>query len=102
MDFFFGRNKEKKLLKELYESDRAEFLAIYGRRRVGKTYLINEYFKDKGIYFELTGSKKAPRSEQLRNFYREFLALFPEQERFTQPPKDWGEALNFLKEAIAK
>ncbi len=101
MDFFFGRENEKKLLKELYESDKPEFLAIYGRRRVGKTYLINEFFRDKGVYFEITGSKKAPKSEQLGNFYREFTTLFPDEEAGIQP-KDWGEALNLLKNALSK
>ena len=33
-----GREKEQKKLRELYESGRAEFVAVYGRRRVGKTY----------------------------------------------------------------
>ena len=100
MDFFFGRDQEKKQLKDLYDSNKAEFLAIYGRRRVGKTYLISEYFKDKGVYFEITGSKEAPKAEQIRNFYREFVDLFPdEQEKL---PKNWGEALNLLKNAVAK
>lgn len=99
MDFFFGRESEKKQLRELYESDKAEFLAIYGRRRVGKTYLVNEFFKDKGVYFEITGSKKASKSEQIGNFYREFTTIFPSDE--IKVPKDWGEALNLLKNAIA-
>jgi uncharacterized protein len=101
MDFFFGREGEKKQLQELCDSGKAEFLAIYGRRRVGKTYLINEFFKDKGVYFEITGSKKAPKSEQLNNFYREFMVLFP-SEAVSRWPKDWGGALNFLKTAISK
>jgi uncharacterized protein len=101
MDIFFGREDEKKKLNELLESDRAEFLAIYGRRRVGKTYLISEFLKDKGIYFEITGSKKAPKSEQLRNFFREFSLLFPD-ETIDVCPKDWGEALSLLTSALAK
>jgi len=100
MDFFFGRESEKAQLKELYDSSKAEFLAIYGRRRVGKTYLVNEFFKDKGVYFEITGSNKASKTEQLANFYREFAAFFPETA--TTPPKDWGEALNQLITAIKK
>ena len=39
-----GRKKEQKKLRELYDSGRAEFVAVYGRRRVGKTYLIDEVF----------------------------------------------------------
>lgn len=100
-DFFFGREKEKKQLKDLYISDKAEFVAIYGRRRVGKTYLISEFFKDKGVYFEITGSKKASKSEQLKNFYREFTALFSDAD-IIKPPEDWGEALHLLKNGIEK
>lgn len=37
-----GREKEQKKLRALYESGQAEFVAVYGRRRVGKTYLIDE------------------------------------------------------------
>ncbi|MEI8301353.1 MAG: hypothetical protein WCG10_07110 [Chlamydiota bacterium] len=50
-----GREKELEILETLFKSTEAQFLAIYGRRRVGKTYLISNFFKDKGIYFELTG-----------------------------------------------
>lgn len=103
MDFFFGREQEKKLLQELYDSDKAEFLAIYGRRRVGKTYLVSEFFKEKGVYFEITGSKKAPKSEQISNFYREFIALFPQEPQWPQKkPKDWSEALHLLQLALEK
>jgi len=101
MEFFFGREREKKQLQELYDSGKAEFMAIYGRRRVGKTFLVSEFFKDKGIYFEITGSKKAPKSEQISNFYREFTALFPEENR-GEKPKDWGDALNRLQLALQK
>jgi len=44
-----GRLEEKKILNSLYKSENAEFLAIYGRRRVGKTFLVREFFKDKGF-----------------------------------------------------
>lgn len=101
MEFFFGREQEKKQLQELYDSGKPEFLAIYGRRRVGKTYLVSEFFKEKGVYFEITGSKKAPKSEQLSNFYREFTALFPEEDT-GEKPKEWGEALHLLQLAIQK
>ena len=45
-----GRKPEIKILKDIFTSSEAEFLAIYGRRRVGKTHLIKEYFSEKGIY----------------------------------------------------
>ena len=56
----FGREGEIKILDQLWSSNDAEFLAIYGRRHIGKTYLIREYFsKKKCIYFEITGQKTA-------------------------------------------
>ena len=53
-----GRDKELQELQEIYESDEPQFLAVYGRRRIGKTYLISEFFKNKGVYFEITGMKE--------------------------------------------
>ena len=49
---FIGRNKELDALNRLYQSDKFEFVVIYGRRRVGKTALINHFIDDKtAIYF---------------------------------------------------
>ena len=42
MAYIIGREKEKRGLESLYDSDKAEFVAVYGRRRVGKTFLIDE------------------------------------------------------------
>ena len=51
------------------ESDRPELIAVYGRRRVGKTYLIRGFFAEQ-ICFELTGARDANLKEQLTNFVR--------------------------------
>ena len=49
---FVGRERELAALNKLYTSDKFEFAVIYGRRRVGKTALINEFVRDKkAIYF---------------------------------------------------
>ena len=45
-----GRKKEIAELKRCYESGRAEFVAVYGRRRVGKTFLIDEVFHDEMVF----------------------------------------------------
>jgi AAA+ ATPase superfamily predicted ATPase len=95
----FGRVKEIKILERLYNSNKPEFLAIYGRRRVGKTYLIHEYFKDKGTYFCITGSVNSSKKLQLRKFHRELLNMFPHLAHLKEP-KDWDDALYTLKEAI--
>jgi uncharacterized protein len=60
MQQLFGREPEIALLNAVFTSRRAEFVALYGRRRVGKTYLIREYFKGREtLYFEFTGQKDA-------------------------------------------
>ena len=49
-----GRQRENQLLEEIYDSPRAEFVAVYGRRRIGKTFLIDKHFG--GRYdFYMTG-----------------------------------------------
>lgn len=57
---FVGRSKELKKLRKLYESDSFEFAVFYGRRRVGKTTLINEFIKDKKAvyYMSVEGTRK--------------------------------------------
>ena len=49
-----GRKKEIQVLEGLKESTKSEFLAVYGRRRVGKTYLIRSVF-EADFLFQLTG-----------------------------------------------
>lgn len=98
-DIIFGRASEVKILERLLHSSKAEFLAIYGRRRVGKTYLIHEYFKDKGVYFSITGSFDSNKKLQLRKFHREFVHIFPDFAKLKEF-KDWDEALYALKEAV--
>ena len=46
MATIIGRKQEQKELRRLYESDEAEMVVVYGRRRVGKTYLVNQTFKE--------------------------------------------------------
>ena len=62
-----GRDKEIKILEDHLNSDKSEFIAVYGRRRVGKTFLIRMAAKDDFAFF-ITGVHDAPMSEQLTNF----------------------------------
>jgi len=93
-----GRQRELAILTRLWESPKAEFLALYGRRRVGKTFLIHQFFQNKGIYFEITGSHKAPKKEQLRNFTRALRDLFGQTHNF----QEWDEAFDVLRAYIEK
>ena len=63
---FIGRERELQTLNSLYNSNRFEFAVIYGRRRVGKTALINEFTKDKDTIF-FTGIETTAK-ENLYNF----------------------------------
>jgi AAA+ ATPase superfamily predicted ATPase len=62
-----GRIYEQHSLKQYVESDKPEFLAVYGRRRVGKTFLIKEYFNN-SFSFYISGLANASKKEQLDNF----------------------------------
>lgn len=62
-----GRKAEKKKLASIVSSDRPEFVVVYGRRRVGKTYLIREYF-ERNFCFQFTGYANATKTEQLIGF----------------------------------
>jgi predicted AAA+ superfamily ATPase len=67
MQAIVGRVEEQRILKQKLETGNPELIAVYGRRRVGKTYLIRKYLKD-SIVFEVTGIHKASFADQLKNF----------------------------------
>ena len=92
-----GRRHEQDLIREYYESPKAELVAVYGRRRVGKTYLIKQCF-DETFDFYFTGSFETPRSTQLTLFKKE---LERYSGRKLRKPKDWYEAFDALREYIS-
>ena len=67
MEKIIGRETEKKLLTEILNSGSSELIAIYGRRRVGKTFLIRNIF-EKQIVFEFSGIHNSLLDQQLENF----------------------------------
>ncbi len=91
-----GRDKEKKLLDDIMQSPKAEFVAVYGRRRVGKTFLIRQYLKSH-LVFDFTGSNQESNAVQLGNFYREFQKQCVESDN---KPKDWSEAFALLTDYL--
>lgn len=104
MESLIVRHAEIQLLKELLASDEPEFLAVYGRRRVGKTFLIREFFKDKGMLLEFTGIKDGTMHDQLKNFTDNLSRyLFEGIPLATQ--SDWASTLEILTkklEALSK
>ncbi len=92
-----GREKEIKILKENYQSDESSFLAVYGRRRIGKTYLINKAFEGK-ILFHHAGIYQGTLEEQIASFME---SLRESGFQGEAKPKDWLEAFSCLKKLIA-
>ncbi|MCH9626953.1 MAG: hypothetical protein S4CHLAM2_05850 [Chlamydiales bacterium] len=96
-----GRKAEIETLKGILKSKEAEFLAVFGRRRVGKTYLIKEYFGNKGVYLETAGVKHLSLRKQLENFAGAFSKTFLNDVPL-QPFKSWPEAFEALTVQIEK
>jgi len=106
-----GRIAEIKKLETAYRSNRAEFVGVYGRRRVGKTYLVNETFADRFV-FRHNGlspieeeqnegtsirSDESSMKKQLAHFHT---SLLREGESGTLPPKTWEEAFFRMERII--
>ena len=92
-----GRENEKEALLRLLESRKSEFVAVYGRRRVGKTYLVRETFNYK-FAFQHTGILDAPLKEQLAEF-RESLYLAGMGK--CAMPRTWSEAFRLLQQWLS-
>lgn len=91
-----GREKEQDKLWKLRNSKKPEFLVVYGRRRVGKTFLIREYFNQK-FSFYTTGISDKSMKDQLKSFNQSLIeAGYPNKKL----PKDWFDAFLKLKELI--
>ncbi len=90
-----GRKEEIKKLSSLLDKDQPEFVAVYGRRRIGKTYLVRQVFAEK-IVFECAGLHQKDISQQLENFWLT-LNEFQKPTLPTPPPKTWLQAFAQLK-----
>lgn len=87
-----GREQEQAKLKAAYESEYSEFVAIYGRRRVGKTFLVREYFNYK-FTFSHTGVSNKNTRGQLQEFY---LSLKRQGAKHIVLPTNWSKAFDQL------
>ena len=93
-----GRKREIEQLDRLCSSEKSEFIAVYGRRRVGKTYLIRAYFQQE-FAFHLTGLANANTQQQLTNFHST-LVRQRSPEFAGQVPENWLEAFQKLIDHI--
>ena len=91
-----GRDEEKKILKKYHESSKSEFVAIYGRRRVGKTFLVRETLGD-SFDFSFTGMYETSASVQREEFQKE---INRRKKTKNVVPKNWFDAFDNLKEYL--
>lgn len=94
-----GREEEIRLLHRAFDSHESEFVAVYGRRRVGKTFLVRKTFKNQ-FTFQYTGIFNVSNKEQLKEFHFSLVehGLSPD----TSLPKDWFEAFHLLETLISQ
>ena len=95
MEAVIGREREIALLDELLKSRTADLLAVYGRRRVGKTYMIQTHLQQQ-LAFHLTGMYQASLKEQLQQFSIA-LQLASGAALALQPPTNWIAAFQALQ-----
>ena len=88
-----GRTSEVEALREVVSADRSRFVVVYGRRRVGKTFLIREAF-DYRFTFSHTGMESGSMSDQLEAFHA---SLIDQGMESCEVPRDWIQAFGLLK-----
>ena len=93
-----GRRLEKELLMDCVNSSKPEFVAIYGRRRVGKTFLVKQLLGNTFCFY-MTGVYECPRSELMAYFQEQLLAYSGEKR---PKPKSWFEAFSQLRDYLCK
>lgn len=93
-----GRIQEKERIKAIIKNAKPAFAALYGRRRVGKTYLIKEYFNNKFTFYA-TGLANSTTKTQLTNFTVFINQYF--HQTYT-PPQNWLEAFSILQKELSK
>jgi len=93
-----GRDKEKTALKQCMESNVSEFLVVYGRRRVGKTFLIREFFNGEPDFY-VTGLASEKKDDQLQAWNTAIKYCFGGSENSAA---NWIDAFTLLRNKIEK
>jgi uncharacterized protein len=95
-----GRDVEEQKLRQFLQNKEAELVAIVGRRRVGKTFLVKKVYA-KEIIFHITGIQDAAKELQMQNFTEARNTFFPENTNLMMP-KSWFQAFLQLKQLVGK
>ena len=99
METMTGRKEEKKLLEDLMKTNSSELAAIYGRRRIGKTFLVRNVYR-KELVFEFSGIHDASLPSQLKNFSNAF-ADATGSKIPVAVPDTWMDAFRLLEQWLA-
>lgn len=94
-----GRKTEQGILQAMLESRQPELVAVYGRRRVGKTFLIRQFFADQ-LVFSCSGQLNSSTPQQLFNFAEQLQSYFPAVRPFIIPG-DWQQAFARLWQSLS-
>lgn len=102
MKLIIGRKAEQKTLEAAYKAEEAQFIALYGRRRVGKTYLVRNTLgkKEDCIFFYSSGIKDGTLEEQLAMFTDEIARAFGIARIIIETKKNWRDVFGLLTEVI--
>lgn len=95
-----GREKEIATLQMLLETDEAEFVSIIGRRRVGKTFLVESIYGERFV-FDMTGTQNGLLEAQLQNFADQF-NFYAQPDYPINAPAKWSEAFRILRAYLQK
>jgi len=101
MDTLIGRITEINRLESYVNSHKSEFVMVYGRRRVGKTFLIRKVYSDR-FTFQLTGFANVTTREQLSQFHAAMAKYATKINWQPTPAEDWFTAFRQLITYIEK
>lgn len=96
LEKIIGRERENAQIQKIMDSNQAQLVIVYGRRRVGKTFLINNFFNGR-FDFKVAGTYAQPKEVQLKNFITE-LNLQARQK--LKIPENWSDAFFLLREYL--
>ena len=91
---FIGRERELKFLRDCYQSERAELVVVYGRRRIGKTELLKQFSQGKQVVFYVC--TECTNTEQLERFSQKLLNTGMPAAKFLSKFPDWESALRSI------
>jgi AAA+ ATPase superfamily predicted ATPase len=92
-----GRKKEIEILNSICEESKSSFVSIYGRRRIGKTYLVDQFFKShrkEALFFDYTGAYQLSNDSQIKNFLNQINLWFKQESQ--KEITCWNDAFNYL------